>query len=299
MSQDNDLFETEEPQSNGTAAQSKKPRGQQRSRPGKSLPTDRMKFEAQQRCLAMYGKLSGHDRRPVTADRVSQAMNKEISHYTVGLSNAFFVDAGWLEKRGKGEYAASDALVDYLRRLGISKADVARAVQPLRTTVLGAWFWQAIKSQLEFSNEADEGELLHVLMSEAEASSDHLPQLRNLLEWVEYVGLIRRTDGVVRLVTIQDPNGTVEVPSGAAAPEPLSEEPSMNIRDPPADTEVPEPTTAPPPLAPARNQAPALLTFDFSVRVTADDLAKLTPEQIQALFAAVGTVMSTSGGRAG
>ena len=257
--------------------------------------------EAQQRCLAMYGRLSGHERRPVTADRVSQAMNKEISHYTVGLSNAFFVDAGWLEKRGKGEYASSDALVDYLRRLGINKEDVARAVQPLRSTVLSTWFWQAIKSQLDFSNQADEGELLHVLMSEAEASSEHLPQLRNLLEWVEYVGLIRRSDGLVRLVNAHEPNGNVEERlSAAPADEYPSEEPPVNEMDRPADTEVPKPTNvrmASAPQAPqAPTQMPALLSFDFSVRVTAEDLAKLDTQQIQALFAAVGTVMSSKAG---
>src|SRR4051812_12513733 len=127
-----------------------------------------MRFEAQHRALMMYGRLSGPDKKAVTAERVSQAMNKEISHYTVGLSNGFFVEAGWLERRGRGEFAASDALIDYLRRLGINKEDVERAIQPLRSSVLGSWFWQAIRKQLSYGP-ADENELLHVLMSEAEA----------------------------------------------------------------------------------------------------------------------------------
>lgn len=43
---------------------------------------------------------------------------------------------------------------------------------------------------------------------------------------------------------------------------------------------------------PQRVESPALMSFDFSCRVIAEDLAKLNSEQIQAVFAAVGTLMA-------
>ena len=44
------------------------------------------------------------------------------------------------------------------------------------------------------------------------------------------------------------------------------------------------------------NLPAAVLAVSFDVRMTADDLARLSPDQIKALFEAVGTVMALGGG---
>ncbi len=261
----------------------------QRSRPGRSLPTDRMKFEAQQRVLGAYATLSGADKKIVTAERVSQFLKGELSHYTVTLSNGFFVDAGWLEKRRRGEFAASDALLDYNRRRNLNRDDIIRSVRPLREAALDSWFWRSIRSQLEFST-PEENDLLLVLMSDAEASPEHIPQLRNLLEWVEFVGLIRRVDGLVHLgdsAAAPRVDGADVAPPTESSPLPVPEErPEMNAHM-PSVAQVQQSTPEP-----VSTEPPALMAFEFSCRVTAEDLAKLSPEQIQAVFAAVGTLMS-------
>ncbi len=287
---------TSKQQPNGSPQSSRR---QPRSRPAKSLPTDRMKIEAQQRVLVTIGKQSGTEKRTIDATRISQAMNREISHYTVGLSNGFFVDAGWLEKRGRGDFAASDSLLDYVRRLATDKDNTSRAVMPLRDAAVDSWFWKVVKSHLTFG-EARESELLGTLMHEAGASPDHLPQLRTLLAWLEYIELIERADGRVRVhehaggAEAAADDSEVQLERRLDSP---SEEPAHS--DPPPTPQnthgAGEPSNTVP--RPGRNPADTLLAFDFSCCLTADDLAKLSAGQIQALFAAVGTVMSLTGAR--
>lgn len=296
MTNPNAQTNTSKQQPNSSPQSSRK---QPRSRPTKSLPTDRMKIEAQQRVLVTIGKQSGTEKRAIDANRISQAMNREISHYTVGLSNGFFADAGWLEKRGRGDFAASDALLDYVRRLATDKDNISRVVTPLRDAAVESWFWKVVKSHLTFG-EAREGELLGTLMHEAGASTDHLPQLRTLLAWLEYIELIERADGRVQAhenaggAESAADDSNVQLERRLDSP---PEEPTRSDLPPtPQNTHAGgEPSNAVP--RPGSNPADTLLAFDFSCRLTADDLAKLSAGQIQALFAAVGTVMSLSGGR--
>ena len=82
----------------GSGPDDNRQRWEPRKRPSKSIPTDRMRFEVQERVLQTLGRMSGHGKRPVNAHQLAEAMNRDVSHYTVGLSHNFFVDAGWVEK---------------------------------------------------------------------------------------------------------------------------------------------------------------------------------------------------------
>lgn len=262
---------------------SSKRRSEPRKRPSKSLPTDRMKFEVQVRVLQAAGRLSGAGKRPIDSQQLSAAMGGEVSHYTVGLSHQFFLDCGWLEKRGRGEYAASDALIDFNRRLGTDGDDLPRAVEALRVPLTHSWFWRAIEPQLAHGS-VPVSEIMVVLMQEAEVGSAHIPQIRNVLEWLRFAGLISIVDDRVG-------------PVDGGAP-PLSVEPDVDIA-----TSPPQPEGAPtlearsaltvvaPPVS-TPSAPPSVLSFDFSFKLTVADLAGLSPEQIKSLFEAVGTVMS-------
>lgn len=269
------------------------PRAEKRRRPSKSLPTDRIKFETQVRVLQTMGRLSGAG-RAVDNQRLSKALNGEVSHYTVGLSHAFFVDAGWLEKRGRGDYAASQALLDFTRRVSTG-SELVKAVESLRTTAREAWFWRAVEPHLTHAA-APAHEVLVTLMQEAQVGEAHLPQLRILLEWLRFVGLIESTDdGIAAAGPARTPSTGTYLPAdsrGEVAP----------VRD--AATPIPgAPTVATAPTHHALTEVPAaapapskradsVLSLDVSLQVTAADLAKLNPEQIQALFQAVGAVLA-------
>jgi hypothetical protein len=50
-----------------------------------------------------------------------------------------------------------------------------------------------------------------------------------------------------------------------------------------------------PTARPGGNPPACVIAFNFGTQLTADDLARLSPEQIKALFEAVGTVMALTG----
>ncbi len=255
-----------------------KRRSDPRKRASKSLPTDRMKFEVQERVLQALGRMSGHGKRPVNTEQLARAMNNEVSRYTVGLSHNFFVDCGWVEKHGRGEYAAADSLVAYTTRLAADPGNIGRAVESLRASALSTWFWRAMEPQI--IGGAPMAEVMVTLMREAEVGEAHRPQLRNLLEWLRYVGLVTISNDRIAAVESRVPETDPDESKPPAEPE----ERSRQQR--PADTPGEKSTTQEP------GRPGVMLSFDFEFQLTADDLGKLSPEQIRAVFEAVGTVMA-------
>lgn len=264
-----------------------KARSAMRAKPAKPIPTDRMKFEVQVRVLQTLGRM-GTDKRVIEPERLSQAMNNEVSKYTAPLSHGFFVECGWLEKVGRGEYTASDALLDYARRHG---AGSTSAMDALRATVHDAWFWRVIEPSLRHGP-APLPEIMVSLMQEAEVGQAHKPQIRMLLEWLKYVGLITLAEDKVGLVATGGGGDAPPLPEDNKPPAPPKPPADPAARQPPADPALPGSTTK----TPGRPGVP-LLSFDFDFQLTADDLAKLSAEQIRALFEAVGAVMAVKNSR--
>lgn len=273
---------SETPSSGAASVKRREPR----KRPSKSLPTDRMKFDVQLRVLQAMGRLSGTSKRPIDAPRLSAAMNGEVSHYTVLLSHGFFLDAGWVDKRGRGEFSAAEPLL-VLNRRSATGADKSRSIEALRDSARRAWFWTVLEPQLAHGP-APIGEILVCLMQEAEVGDAHLPQLRSLLDWLRYVELVDVVDDRVSSI----------VPLAA---QPSGAEQAVNDSD--VQGKVPEqsaaqvaqvsPTTHRTSAAVAAPQRPdAVLSLDVSLQLSAADLGQLSPEQIQALFQAVGTVLA-------
>lgn len=253
----------------------------QRSRPSKSLPSDRMKFEVQVRVLQTFGRLSAGG-RVIDPERLSAALNNEVSKYTAPLSHGFFVESGWLNKVGRGEYTATDALTAYARRNGAGADD---ALAPLRTAARGSWYWRTVEPLLQHGG-AHSSEVMVALMHEATVGEAHAPQIKMLLEWLKFLELISiRGDKVMLTSSAADEAESEQQPEDDLEPD-LEPAPIMPVSPvvEPHRAEVPGPTTT-------RGEAPRpMLTFDFSVTVTADDLTRLGPDQIRALFEAVGTV---------
>lgn len=269
------------------------PRREPRARPKKSLPTDRMKWDIQLRVLQTFGRLSGASKRVVSPERLSEALNNEVSHYTVNLSHAFFVDCGWLEKRGRGEYAAADPLVSYTNRLSVDPDNPESALSALRPSVRNAWFWRAIEGQI--AGGAPIAEVIVTLMTEAEVGQEHRPQLHNIIGWLRYIrlvnvdhrGVVTKVDGAAPAPTVNDPEPDPN-PEAEQKPE-AEQEPkktALAATSPakPADTKGEVSTNQTPPAA-----AP-VVSFGVSVTVTADDLSRLSQEQIKSLFEGIAAV---------
>jgi hypothetical protein len=273
MSQQSHLRSVDSPAGSDTRTQGRA----QRQRAGRALPTDRMKMELQVKVLEAIGRLSGAGKRAVTGQELSRAVGG-LAPATVILSNRFMADAGWIENK-RGEYKATDALVEYCRRRSIDTS--GDPTEALREPATQSWFWQAlhpyfVNGKLSYSDAA-----LH-LSREARANPDHEPMIANLIAWLEWVGLIEVEDGQVSL-TAQETGSSGQQPEPPADQRPA--EPLSPAAE-PAGTASKEPTMPP-------GGTPRYV-ISFDVRMTQDDLNRLSSEQVGKFLEAFGTVVTLS-----
>jgi hypothetical protein len=229
-----------------------------------------MKMDRQIAVLRTIGRLSGPLKEGKNAHDVAKAVGG-VSDATVFLSNKFFVDAGWIVPTTKGHYAATDALVEYGRRAVTGAADPAEV---LRAPARESWFWQALAPHLADGPLAV-NEATILLMHAADATDTHMTMIRNVIAWMEYVGLI----------TVQ--NDTVTATDEGQGAVTVAQTDTQH----PVGGETPAETGALGAESTGSEEGPApVVMFEVAVRLTVDDLAVLTPEQIKAFFEAVGTL---------
>jgi hypothetical protein len=262
-------------------------RAASKTRPGHSLPTDRMKFENQVETLTMFAQLSGPKKSSVGAEDLGKTLG--MSPATAGLCSGFFRDSGWVTKTGRGAYAATDALLNYNRHLKVDPGDTAGALLNLAETARGSWYWQTVEPLLHGT--ARQSVLLQSL-SKASGAYDHTPQLLLILDWLEWLTLIRRDGDMVHAgqVSAAPPLASseweVEVVSDGVAAfdgdiDPVSDAPSLPAVPLSANSAPVVPTVA------TDDAVASLISFNLSVRITAEDAARLTPEQITSLLEVV------------
>jgi hypothetical protein len=256
----------------------------QKTRADRGLPTDRLAFEKQVDVLRAIAQMSGSSRRPVTAEDLSAAAGLKGS--TGGLSNRFFRDSGWVVSAGRGMYTATDPLLEYHRHLNIDAQDLQGARRHLAASAQASWYWEELEPLLNGS--ARQSMILHAL-SKAAGAYEHTPQLVLILTWLEWLGLIRREGDIIfrgsvaadpaqpeegtredEPVKDADTSGQAPHEAVSASDQALTEE--CETPPAPGDSSTPVPDTS------------ALVSFNFSVRITADDAAKLDAEQLKALL---------------
>lgn len=248
----------------------------QRLRPKKALPTDRAKFDTQAAALRAFVTASNRGEQAVGAADVAARIS--ITEATAALVNNFFVEAGFLEKAGKGRYKPVRAVNEYQRLHGFDADEAAaKLAEPLRKS----WYFTEVARELETGG-TSETVLINVLARAAEAGDDRKAQLALILDWLEYSKLIVREDnGTVKLAT------DAEQPAGGDGGDPPdSDEPPAKPNPGPDGKGATVDRGKVPPTA------PQVVGFSFDFSLTADDLRKLTPEQITATFEAVGKVIA-------
>jgi hypothetical protein len=251
-----------------------------RLRTKKPLPTDRAKFDTQAAALRAFVTASNRGLQAVGAADVAARIS--ITEATAGLVNNFFVDAGFLTKEGKGKYKPVEAVVEYARLYTLKPDEAAKHLQePLRKS----WYFTEIVDELQMGS-VQEDVLVNVLARAAGAGGDRKAQLTLILDWLEYTKLIVRTDGTVTLAGADASTG------GGDSTDPPNNGGELETPD---DRAKGERTT--------KNErggspatSPQVLGFSFEFTLTAEDLRKLTPEQISAAFEAVGKVMAIKAG---
>lgn len=237
-------------------------------RAAKALPTDRIKFDAQVEALKAFAIESNNGQQAVTSGDIAPHIG--VVETTAGLNNAFFMDAGLIVRESKGRYKPTKATIEYARAIGFdAQSAKAHLAEPLAKT----WFYAAVKAM----GTANQDRVIQVLANKAGAMVAHRSKLEALLEWLEYAGLIAISGGKVQMASSAPP----------ASPEGEKEAPPEKTETPPAPEGKGATKGASPPA-----KGPAVLEFNFSCSLTAEDLGKLDAEQITALYSAVGGVMA-------
>lgn len=171
------------------SAQQPEPR--KRQRPVQVLPTERVSFQKQKDTLTAYASKYEATSAPVTNAQVAGLIG--LNATTTGLMNNFFVETGLLEKV-EGGFKPSEEVRDYLRAIQWEEEFPGRRLKPVLTTT---WFSKALLPPLSMGSK-EEKEALQVLAREANADRAYQPNLKILLDYLEFGGLIERDGGVVR-----------------------------------------------------------------------------------------------------
>lgn len=259
-------------------------RAAQRSRPTRVLPTDRVKFDLQLEILRTFARLSA-GKRPVNSEQIASAL--KVSTNTAALSNAFFVECGWLSRVGRGQYVATEPAVQYNRRMefaATTAATTAAAVELLAESARTSWYWEVLEPNLT-AGRMSKNEVLVILATEANASEEHRPQLENILNWMAFLNLIE-TDGESMVATeaALDAGDTEPAQADAEGDTDLMPKYGQGASDKPEDRR--------PGVGRVNSSGDVVIAFSTDLRLTGEDLASLSPDQIRALFEGLGMVTS-------
>jgi hypothetical protein len=234
-----------------------------RPRASKALPTDRMKFDVQVNALKAFATQSDMGKRAIGSDDIAPRLG--ITASTAGLNNAFFAEAGLLEKESKGKYKPTPEVVRFAQEHSFDAAKAGKALGPI---LKETWFFREVARE-----PSTRERLIEVLAYAAGTGKERQVQITGLLSWLEYAGLIATENGTVRAVTADD------------SADPARQGTTV------ANQEEPKPKGGKSEEQQAQRGTP-LLSFNFDFSLATGDLAKLSPEQIKALYEAVGTVMA-------
>lgn len=244
------------------------------------LPTDRLKFDNQVAVLRAVAATSGNNRRGSTALAMSAAIG--LNAGTGGLNSRFFRSAHWFEAVGRGEYTASAGTLAYHQHITIDPDAQYEATAKMRDEVRSSWFWTTLEPMLASGHPINE-KLAVLELAKAAGASSHTDQLVTILLWLEWVGLIVREEGQIKL----RPEEHADAPPAAAVDADQADEIDVLGNSDPApvvdgvDSEPTQETateshTGSPAVT---TDLDAIVSFNMSVRLTAADMKSLDQEQ--------------------
>lgn len=251
-------------------------RGPAKARPDLALPSDRLRFENQEKVLLDVATLSGNSRRGCTAEEMSASIG--LKGTTGGLNSRFFRAAGWFEGVARGTYTASAGLLEYARYINIAPDEKYQATALMRDEVRNSWFWQVLEPMMASGRPLQVRTAMLALSKEANAT-DHTVQLETVIDWLVWVGIIAREGDTIVL------RGTTTAPEVSSVADVEVDEvvDPVDERDQDLDETPEEGSTVR-----RRQAAPpsddALVSFNLSVRLTADDVKELSDEKMQFLM---------------
>ncbi len=245
-----------------------------RIRPNYALPTERVTADKQLVLLRAYDAVSGPTKKPVKINEVADVA--KISAATVSMANAFFLEAGLLQKSDAG-FLPSAEVVAFALAYAWSPETAAQKLAPAMGRT---WFADRAIPKLSMGK-VHENELIDDLIIAAGVSVDFRPRIKLLLDFLEKAGIAERDGDFLR-------KGSASSTPAAAAPIPAPEKAAEAVKDAPRDT------------AAGRSNVNTTFTqltggavqFNINVKVDMDEFKGWKPERITAFFGGIAAVLS-------
>lgn len=268
---------TGQPEASNESAQPSSSRRRAIPRTTRPLPTDRLKFDAHKQALKAIAISSEFGKQTVGSDAIARALS--VAETTAGLNNAFFVDSGLITKEGRGQYRPTEPTNAFARKHSFSDAEAGLL---LADTLKKTWYFKAVAQRLQIGP-ATKPQIIEALAHGAGATAERQSQLDGLLDWLSYAGLVRFE------------GSAIVIPAAAPSPPPPGGGGANVDEDPPGgpgDDGAGKGATKHGGHTPRQDP---VVSMSFEFALTAGDLKQLAPEQIKALFEAVGVLMATKG----
>lgn len=243
-----------------------------RTRPTKTLPTERINFKRQLEILRAYGVAFNQSGKPVANKEVADIV--KMAETTTSLANAFFTDTGLLQRSQDGGFVPAPDVVQFVNAFRWSPDTASQKIAPIIATT---WFAQALMPLVSF-RPVEENEAIETLALQASASPEYRNQLGMLVDYMEGAGLVQRDGSLIR--------------ARAGASTPPTPQPDTTAPVPKVDTPASRGSIS------TGFSRPSDGGVQFSVDVNVDmkEIATWSPERINAFFAGIAQVLAAKGG---
>jgi hypothetical protein len=242
-----------------------------KSKPTKSLPTERITFAKQLSLLRAYAVASGAAGKVATNKEAADIV--EMVESTTSMANAFFVDVGFLQ-RADGGFLPAQEVVGFARAFEWNPETASHKLQPL---IARAWFSEALVPKLSFRT-LTEDQAIADLADAAAAGPDYKVQLRLLLDYMEAAGMVQRDGNMVKMIKT------------AASPlVPPSDKPATG--DTGKESVTPKGSVSTLFAQPTEG----VVQFHVSVKVDMKEFAGWEPGRITAFFGGIAQVLAAKG----
>jgi len=232
-----------------------------RSKPSKILPTDRIAFDRQLDILRAYAAASGPSCIAVTNKDVASIVRMASS--TVGYTNTFFVENGFLTKLDNG-FVPVEEVFAFSRAYEWNPETATHRLAPI---VMRSWFGQVILPRVSF-DAIPVGEAIQVLADACNAGTDFKKQIELLLDFVLAAGVNERDGTSIKKAALARPTA-----------EPKRQEPERESLRPSVNTMFTQPTEG-------------VVQFHVSVKVDMAEFAGWKPDRISAFFGGIARVLA-------
>src|SRR5579864_4146250 len=147
-----------------------------KSRPTRTLPTERINVSKQLDILRAYAAASANATRPATINEVAEIV--KMAPTTVSIANAFLSSVALLQRTDSGSYIPSAEVINFLRAYEWNPETAShKLAQPLRDS----WFGQALVPRITYGP-IEEDAAISVLAEAAAAGPDYRKNLAAIIE---------------------------------------------------------------------------------------------------------------------